>query len=77
MAQVFNWFAAGFGFLAAVFWFLSALGNPPPPGVGWGGVINPNDPFIRAFKRALRFNRLGAFSAGLSALCAAMAIISR
>jgi hypothetical protein len=69
------------GLLAAGFWFASALGDVSPPGVGWGGVISPNDPFFKAFSNAMKRNRWGAGFAGISALCAAgtavMDILSR
>ena len=57
-------------FLAAIFWFKSALGKVSPPEVLASGIPQ-NDPFIVAFREAMKLNRWAAGFAGVSALCAA------
>lgn len=61
--------AAMFALVAAVFWFLSAIGKLPPM-VSYLGESNPpDDPFYQAVMFSAEMNRWAAGFSGLSALC--------
>ena len=71
MEKILDYGAAGFAFIAAIFWFLSAYGKLPPMHPYWGQTPE-NDPFFKALKFSGRMNKWAAGFSGLSALCMAM-----
>lgn len=60
----------GFAFLAAIFWFCSALGKLPPIVSYWDYAPN-DDPFYAAMIYSARMNKYAAIFSGLSAMCMA------
>ena len=60
--------AASFTFIAALFWFLSAYGELPPP-ISYYGKVPTTDPLYVAVKFSAKMNRWGAGCSGVSALC--------
>jgi hypothetical protein len=63
--------AAGFAFIAAVFWFCSAYGKLPPMATYWNETPS-HDPFYMAVKFSAKMNRWGALFSGLSAFLISM-----
>lgn len=62
---------AAFG--AAVFWFLSAWGDIPPP-IAYYDQAPATDPFFRAVQHSARMNQIAAALSGVSALTFAATI---
>jgi hypothetical protein len=60
--------AAAFAFIAAVFWFSSAVGHLPPITTYWLHAPS-NDPFYVAMKFSAQMNMWAAIFSGFSALC--------
>jgi hypothetical protein len=73
-ARRLDFVTAGFAFIAAVFWFLSAYGNVPPLIAYWD-YTPATDAFYRAVKFSARMNRDAAFFSGLSALSMTLRLV--
>lgn len=70
-------FAAGiFGFLAAIFWFLSAYGPLPPMLSYWDGAP-AFDPLYASMKFSAHMNTFAAVLSGCSALSTVASLVAR
>jgi hypothetical protein len=65
---------AVFAISAAVFWFLSAYGKPPPMVAYWDATPE-TDPFRMAVTFSAKMNRWASGFSGLSAMCMAIKIM--
>jgi hypothetical protein len=63
-------------FAAAVFWYLSAIGEIPTPVAYWDAAPK-SDLFCAAIVQSTRWNRIAAGSTGTSVLMGAIAAIGR
>ena len=63
-----------FSFLAAVFWFLSVLGDIPALTTHWG-ALPVTDPFFVAMQRSAQMNMFAASFAGLAAFTATVSAV--
>jgi len=71
----FNIASAVSALVAAIFWYLSAVGELPPM-ISYFGYAPPDDPFLLAMQTGVILNRWAAGFAALSALCAGLGTIS-
>jgi hypothetical protein len=67
--------SAAFALAAAVFWYLSARNRLPPMVAYWDGTPD-TDPFFVALQAGVKFNRLAAGFAAVSALSGGLATFS-
>ena len=59
---------------AATFWILSAADQPPMLTTNWDFMPN-TDPFVQWLRAGIKWNRLAALSAGISAAATSIATV--